>query len=160
MRSTSKSRWNADLSEALASLNELTVKQLKEHWQKMYGSDAPPDASRELLTRAVAYRVQECALGGLKASTRHLLERIGRDIRARGSTSATSVIKPAAGTTLLREWGGIPHRVSVLDDGVVYRGKRYRSLSEVARAITGTRWSGPRFFGLNGSGREEGDGAH
>jgi hypothetical protein len=160
MRARSKSTREGDLSEALASLNSLTVKQLKERWQNLYVSKAPPDASRELLTRAVAYRLQERAHGGLTASTRRLLERLGRDLEARSPTRVASRRKPAVGTTLLREWGGAPHRVTVLDDGVVYCGKRYRSLSEVARAITGTRWSGPRFFGLNEHAKEESDGAH
>jgi len=91
---------------------------------------------------AVAYKLQERAYGGLSPATRRILA---------GLREATSVqprdLRP--GTVLLREWQGATHRVTVIEDGVLYRGKRHGSLSEVARVITGSRWSGPRFFGLN-----------
>jgi len=111
-----------------------------------------------LLTRAVAYRIQERALGSLSTSTRRLLDRIADDIVARRSATVPSVRKLHAGAILLREWGGVQHQVAVLESGVLFRGKQHRSPSEVARV---SRWSGPLFFGLKKRSREEasGDGA-
>jgi Protein of unknown function (DUF2924) len=100
------------------------------------------------LLQAVAYRLQEKALGGLKPSTRRLLERTAEDSFHRRTPSEARATRVTPGSVLIREWHGISHRVTVLADCVMLRGTRYRSLSEVARKITGTRWSGPRFFGL------------
>jgi hypothetical protein len=94
------------------------------------------------MIRAVAYKMQERELGGLSAMTRRLLS--VEDARA----PRHRVIR--TGTVLIREWHGVAHQVTVGEGGVLYRGARYRSLSEVARLITGARWSGPRFFGLKG----------
>ena len=97
--------------------------------------------------RAIAYRLQERAFGGLKPSTQRVLDRIGAG-RSEATLEPIPKRRASAGTVLIREWRGLSHRVTVLDHDVVYRGRRYKSLSEVARAITGTRWSGPLFFGL------------
>jgi Protein of unknown function (DUF2924) len=97
------------------------------------------------------------AFGGLKPSTRRLLQRIAEDARPR-SSSATPTRKLSAGAVLIREWQGTSHQVTVLEDGVLFRGKRHRSLSEVARKITGNRWSGPLFFGLKAPVGENHDG--
>ena len=96
----------------------------------------------------MAYRLQERVLGGLKPSTRRLLERTAEDKVDRRPPAEAPATKVTPGSVLIREWHGISHRVTVLADCVLLRGTRYRSLSEVARKITGTRWSGPRFFGL------------
>jgi hypothetical protein len=111
-----------------------------------------------LLTRALAYRLQERTFGGLKPSTRRLLERIGEGRSSSQLMRVAAHRKTAPGTVLIREWKGASHRVTVLDDGVIYRGRRHQSLSEVARAITGTRWSGPLFFGLKGRAKGAGNG--
>lgn len=142
-----------------AILTSLSVKALKERWRALYGSEPHRRMRRELLTRAVAYRLQERALGGLKPSTRRLLERIAAQASGHETERAASVRKAAAGTVLIRDWRGASHRVTVLEEGVVYREQRYRSLSAVARLITGCRWSGPRFFGLRPRAKEAGDGA-
>jgi len=105
------------------------------------------------MVAAIAYKLQEQAFGTLKASTRRLLARIAGDASARRPLTAPSR-KPSSGTVLLREWHGVTHRVTVLDDGVLFRGKHYRSLSHVAREITGSRWSGPLFFGLRSARKE------
>jgi hypothetical protein len=146
------------LQRELAALSTLSVKQLKDRWRSMYGSEPPRRISRELLTRALAYRLQERALGGLKPSTRRLLDRLGEGRSSSQLMRVSSHRKTAPGTVLVREWRGASHRVSVLDDGVIYRGRRYQSLSEVARLITGTRWSGPLFFGLKPRAKEAGNG--
>jgi hypothetical protein len=146
------------LGRELTALSALSIAHLKSRWRSLYGTEPPKAISRELLTRAVAYRLQERAFGGLKPSTRRLLERIAQG----GSSPQTCVVPPrrtAPGTVLIREWQGRSHRVAVLDDGgVLYNQTRYRSLSEVARVITGARWSGPLFFGLRGRTKEVGNG--
>ena len=147
---------NEALSRKLASLRSLPIKRLKNQWRLLYSSEPPHRVSRELLTRAVAYRIQEQVLGGLKPSTRRLLERLASDARV-GKPLTLSSCAPlvSAGTVLMRDWQGITHEVQVLDRGVLYKRKRYRSLSEVARLITGARWSGPLFFGLRSKRQQE-----
>jgi Protein of unknown function (DUF2924) len=130
----------ADLGTALAGLERASRHHLAELWAEYFGVPPPPRTSRALMIRAVAYKMQERELGGLSAMTCRLLSEEGaRAPRHR-------VIRP--GTVLIREWHGVAHQVTVGEEGVLYRGERYRSLSEVARLITGARWSGPRFFGL------------
>jgi hypothetical protein len=128
---------------------------LRQRWKALYGMEPPPRASRDLLTRAVAYRLQERMFGGLSASTRRLLERIADAAAARRPTRLTLQRKLQPGAILLRHWGGVQHQVTVLQSEVQFRGKQYGSLSEVARIITGNRWSGPLFFGLKRRSREE-----
>ena len=140
------------LSRRLASLRSLPIKQLKLRWRTLYSSEPPLRVSRELLIRAVAYRIQEQVLGGLKPSTRRLLERLACDARSGRPLKLSPRAPASAGTILMRDWQGITHEVKVLDRGVLYKRKRYRSLSEVARLITGSRWSGPLFFGLRSQG--------
>jgi hypothetical protein len=106
-----------------------------------------------LLIRAIAYRLQEKALAGLKPSTQRLLGRIA-DNRSKDAPQSIPQRRASAGTVLIRQWRGVSHRVTVRDNDVVYQGRRYKSLSEVARAITGSRWSGPLFFGLKGNSKE------
>jgi len=139
------------LADELAVLDRLDLSVLKQRWLTLYGTDAPIRLGRALLLHAVAYGLQEKALGGIKSSTRRLLERAAQDGDARRPTASTQTAEARSGTVLIREWHGFSYRVTVLEDGVLLRGKHYRSLSEVARKITGTRWSGPRFFGLRAS---------
>ena len=127
----------------------MTRAELKGRWQELYGSLPPAHISRNLLLRAVAYRMQEEAYGGLSAKTRKQLARAAQEVAAgRPLAIPSSRIKP--GTRLLREWHGVVHEVIVLESSVLYREKNWPSLSAVAREITGARWSGPRFFGLKG----------
>ena len=154
MKIRSHSTDSNQLAQELAALFALSVKHLKDRWRSVYGTEPPSRISRELLTRALAYRLQESALGGLKPSIRRLLDRIGEGRSSSQLTRVAAHRKTAPGTVLVREWQGTSHRVSVLDDGVIYRERRYQSLSEVARVITGSRWSGPLFFGLKGRARE------
>jgi hypothetical protein len=143
------------ISGGLAALASLPLKELKQQWRSLYSSEPPLRVSRELLIRAVAYRIQEQALGGLKASTRRLLARLARDARNGRPLRLVQCAPASSGTVLMREWQGITHEVRVLDRGVLYKRRRYRSLSEVARLITGSRWSGPLFFGLHSRPQEE-----
>jgi DUF2924 family protein len=135
------------ISAEIAALAALGINDLKSRWRDLYDTEPPPRISRELLTRAIAYRSQEKVFGGLAPATCRLLERVAADLSSH-RTRQSVTRKAAPGTLLIREWQGKAHQVTVLDLGVVYRSKRYGSLSEVARLITGTRWSGPLFFGL------------
>ena len=134
--------------EALARLPELDLGELRQQWRALYKSEASPHLSRELLVRAVAYRMQEIALGGLRPGQQRQLRQFARQLKENreGRIRARPELKP--GTRLVREWRGRTYEVLVLDGGFSWRGTSYRSLSAVARKITGTPWSGPLFFGL------------
>ena len=148
------------LSAEVSLLESLDVEQLRARWKILYETQAPTRFSLALLMRAVAYRMQERVLGGLKPATRRLFERVSQDARARRPIRVAPVRKLAPGALLIRQWGGAKHQVTVLERGVMFRGKLYRSLSAVARVITGNRWSGPLFFGLKARLKEvPGDGA-
>ena len=136
------------LAAEIASLSKLGIDELRQRWKAVYGKAPSRELGRSFLTRAIAHRLQEQAYGGLKPSTRRLLLRFGEETASRSSPKKPQYRKAQSGTILVREWQGNSHRVTMLDDGVSFNGKRYRSLSEVAREITGSRWSGPRFFGL------------
>src|SRR2546430_4682684 len=134
--------------EALARLPKLDLGELRQQWRALYKADASPHLSRELLLRAVAYRMQEVALGGLRPERQRQLRQIAQQLKESrwGRIRARPELKP--GTQLVREWQGRTYQVLVLDDGFSWQGTHYRSLSAVARKITGTPWSGPLFFGL------------
>jgi DUF2924 family protein len=135
-------------------LKSSSIAELKQQWRALYNSEPPLRISRELLTRAVAYRIQEQLHGGLKPSTRRLLMRIANDGRSGQPLKLAPAAPAPAGTVLMREWRGVTHEVRVLDRGVLYKRRRYRSLTEVAKLITGAHWNGPQFFGLRSKRRE------
>jgi Protein of unknown function (DUF2924) len=146
-----------DLTREIERIQSLDVPALIERWKALFDSAPSPLLSPVFMSRAIAYRIQERALGGLKPSTQKILDRLGGD----GETHPNKLAprrRASAGTVFIREWRGVRHRVTVLDNDVLYRNRRYKSLSEVARAITGTHWSGPLFFGLKKRGKEEEDG--
>jgi len=151
MKHNPSSSKSESLADELAELGTLDLSMLKQRWHTLYGTEAPVRIGRGLLLHALAYRLQEKALGGLKTATRRLLERAAHEGNERGTAASTHKSEARPGTVLIREWHGVSHRVTVLEAGVLLRGVHYRSLSEVARKITGTRWSGPRFFGLRAS---------
>ena len=142
------------ISGEIAALFDLSVSELKDRWRSVYGSEPPARSSKKLLVSAIAYRMQERAFGGLKPSVRRLLERMTDDAGARLISHTRLVTRASTGTVLIRDWQGKSHHVTVLDRGVLYRKKNYHSLSQVARVITGCRWSGPLFFGLRGRSKE------
>ena len=137
-----------DVAERLRVLPQLGTEALRALWIELYGRPPRFRARKELMVPMLAYRLQEIAQGGLSSSTRKRLRAFADRIDTKEPRSSRPDARPKAGTRLIREWNGHTHVVSVLDNGVEYRGKRYGSLSEVARVITGTRWSGPAFFGL------------
>jgi hypothetical protein len=126
------------VTEEVRALEALDLHGLRDEWRKRYGTP-PRMRSRELLARLLAWRIQSDAFGGLDAATIRLLTS-DRPIHPKPSL--------APGTRLMREWQGRRHEVDVLEEGFRYSGADYRSLSQIARAITGTRWNGLRFFGL------------
>jgi hypothetical protein len=136
------------LARELKDLEAQSDDELKSRWGGLYGTKPPPKIHRSLLVAAIAHRMHENALGALKSSVRrHLMQAANNPATSRPSPDHPS-LGPRAGTVLVRDWGGVTHQAQVLEDGILFRSKRYKSLSEVARLITGTRWSGPLFFGL------------
>src|SRR5262249_43086717 len=146
------------LDTEIARLRGLGVGELRAKWHTAFRRRAPPHLPRHLLFRILAYRLQADRLGELDADSRRLLDRIGSgssdetDRLAADLNRTRTELKP--GTLLTREWGGHLQRVTVLADRFSWAGTTYPSLSKVAFAITGTRWSGPRFFGLDHSSSE------
>jgi hypothetical protein len=144
-----------DLPAELARLQTLTLPELKAKWAELYGKPLK-GGRRDFLTRGIAYRLQELVYGGLSAKTRGRLKQLAKQF-ARNPDHRPAVapdLKP--GCRLLREWRGVMHEVVVLEKGFRYRDQSHRTLSEIARLITGTRWSGPVFFGVKKVGGREG----
>ena len=133
----------------LAALKTTPTPDLKKLWRDLFDAEAPP-YNRRFLESRLAYRIQELAYGGLKPTTVERLEALGEQLDG-GNIVLRRVRaddKPITGTRLIREWQGVEHTVTVLNVGYEWQGRPYRSLSAIARAITGTRWNGWVFFGL------------
>jgi Protein of unknown function (DUF2924) len=137
-----------DVAKALARLSELSIFELRGEWRRLHRMPPPMRLSRDLLIRGIIYKLQEPAYGGLSMATARKLERASADPLGRGAAKPTPSVSLRPGTRLVREWRGVTHTALIHADGIEWRGQRYRSLSVVARTITGARWSGPRFFGL------------
>jgi hypothetical protein len=134
---------------SLAMLPGLTRPELLELWQTLWGRAAPAGLRRELMIPILAYGIQEKACGGLKPETERRLCQLSASLDG-GRPPKERRVKP--GTRLLREWRGQTHEVIATERGFLYQGKSQKSLSGIARQITGTRWSGPVFFGLKSRG--------
>jgi hypothetical protein len=133
----------------LAALKVMSVNELKTEWQALFGAPAPNN-SRGFLEGRLAYRIQELTYGGPDKQTRRLLDLLADEVD--GTLTRKAQIadprNPVVGTKLIREWDGVAHTVTVLKEGFEWDSRRYKSLSAVARTITGTRWNGYRFFDL------------
>jgi hypothetical protein len=136
------------IREALARLPTASRTELSAEWLRLYRTEPPARLGRDLLIAAIAYRLQEQVLGGLRPESQRRLRNIAEQVSQGGELDLAAVPRLKPGTRLLREWQGRTHEVLVGDDGFVWQQARYRSLSQIARAITGTSWSGPVFFGL------------
>lgn len=161
-------RSSETLEREIDDLGDLPRSKLAEQWQSIYRVAPPKGARRVLLERAIAWHLQAVAVGGLSADTERALSRALSAERKRWSNNRAATVdavssdpssgpkpsgslsraRPSAGTRLIREWHGKTHVVDVLERGFVWEGKAYRSLSVIAKAITGAHWSGPRFFRL------------
>jgi len=130
----------------IARLRGLDLPSLQARWRTMFRRRAPAHLPRHLLLRIIAYRLQADLHGDLDPATVRSLDRLAKAGSSRSAPLPDASIRP--GTLLVREWDGVLHRVEALDQGFAWNGTSYSSLSQIARAITGTRWNGPRFFGL------------
>ena len=139
----------ANISGQIAHLRRLSRQQLLDLWQELHKMAISPGLRREVMIPFLAYRIQEIAYGGLKTATRAELRRLARALERSPSNELLNQPRIKSGTRLSRHWHGEMHEVFVTESGFEYEGVAYRSLSEIARKVTGTRWSGPAFFGLN-----------
>jgi hypothetical protein len=144
-----------DLEAQLSRLPSLETCELRKLWRELFQNPPHPKLRRELLIPILAYRLQEKALGGMKPSIARRLRTIADELASGRRNPRNSQLAPRPGTRMVRQWQGKLHEVVTLESGYSYEGQKYTSLSEIARAITGTRWSGPAFFGLKKRRTEE-----
>ncbi len=130
----------------LAALQSKNSEELKIMWRELFKTE-PPHAHKAYLVSRLSYRTQELIFGGLSERTRTKLENM---VKKKVDQPKPAMARPPIGTELIRRFNGVDHHVSVLHDGFEYQGQKYKSLSKIARFITGTQWNGPLFFGLRG----------
>jgi hypothetical protein len=152
-KSIARRQPKISLEQEIAHLRDLGLKGLQARWRSVTGREAPPHLSRHLLFAMLAYRIQAEALGDLDAETLRLLRKLGasdsnNDVGPLTDAFSQRQRSMLPGTILTREWNGQMHRVMVVADGFSWDGRTYNSLSTIAYVITGTKWNGPRFFGL------------
>jgi hypothetical protein len=138
----------ASVESELAAIQSLSLDQLRQVWREHLGCEPPRFRARDILLRMLAWQLQAKAFGGFDAETERQIREITRPFERDPGHRPKAVRRLSPGVVLVREWKGVLQRVSVEKDGFSHLGQRYGSLTEVARAITGTGWSGPRFFGL------------
>ncbi len=138
----------AKLEGESAALADLPRPGLIDRWQALYGASPPKGLSRRLLILAIAYRMQVKRYGGMTPAARRRLRKAADEEAVPREPKTNGAPRVATGTRLIREWNGVTHVVDAVDGGFIWHGARYGSLSAVARAIIGARWSGPRFFGV------------
>ena len=134
----------------LRALAEMNYDALRSAWRRLYRAHPPKRVARDLLMLGVAWKIQEQAYGGLGAGTKRRLAEMVKTMERDGDVTRNRVARLKPGAKLVREWRGKAHTVIVVEDGFEWKGRHWRSLSAIAREITGVHWSGPRFFGLNG----------
>jgi DUF2924 family protein len=137
-----------DVSKPLTLLPTMGKPELLALWKQQFSGTAPRHLRRGLLVRVLAHKLQDQAYGGLNPTTKKRLRELARKFAANSHSELPGGHRIKPGTRLIRQWRGQSHQVTALEDTFEYAGRRYASLSEIARAITGTRWSGPMFFGL------------
>ena len=150
----------SSLEAEIARLRGLNAKALRARWRTSFGQDAPTHVARHFLFAMLAYRLQAEAIGDLDAETVRFLKKVDLAPSKQAAVPLTKAFEQrkrdlSPGTVLTREWRGQHQRVTVLDGGFVWAGRTFSSLSEIAKAITGTKWNGPRFFGLRGRNHTE-----
>ena len=137
-----------DIETEITAREKRAIQELRAEWRKLHRAEPPRRLSRDLILRAIAYRIQERTHGGLGLATKRRLNALAEELEAKGAAHFDPAIVLKPGTKLVREWHGRSHTVMVTEDGLEFDGQRYRSLTRVARLITGVHWSGPVFFGL------------
>ena len=156
--SNAGARKRADLDALnvqLAALSGMDAPELRTEWRRLYRSHPPKLLRRDLLELGVAWKLQERVLGGLSAATKRQLAELARTMATKSDLAKARKVILKPGARIIREWNGEMHEVLVVEDGFRWRGRTWRSLSMIAREMTGTHWSGPRFFGLK-AGRSDG----
>ena len=138
-----------ELAAEIAALGAMTYTDLRFAWRRLYRGHPPKKLSRDLLELDVAWKLQEPVLGGLSATTKRQLDELARTLATKSDLAKARKVSLRPGARLVRAWGGETHEILVVEDGFVWRGKTWASLSVIAREMTGTHWSGPRFFGLD-----------
>jgi len=137
------------IAQRLTTLPQLGKAELCELWEQLFDANPPPQIRRRLMIPILAYRLQEQALGSLTTASRKRLRQLAQAFETNSQPAALPASRGLkSGTRLVRQWGDQVHLVNVETRGYEYQGARYQSLSEIARLITGTRWSGPLFFGI------------
>ena len=142
-----------EITKERAELADLTTSELRERWRRFNRAEPPAGISRDLLIRSAAYQIQEGEFGGLSRAAKRRLHSLAQKLGSEGSPSFDLGSSLKFGAKLIREWRGKTYSVIALEEGFDFEGRRYPSLSKIAREITGARWSGPRFFGLRGGGK-------
>jgi len=132
----------------LKALEQMDHAALRAQWRRLYRAHPPKRVTRDLLMLAVAWKIQEQAYGGLGAATKRRLADLAETLERDGDVTRSRVTRVRPGAKLVREWRGATHTVIIREDGFEWKGRHWRSLSVIAREITGGHWSGPRFFGL------------
>jgi hypothetical protein len=147
-----------DLATRIAALSTCPYDDLRAEWRRLYRNHPPKKIRRDLLELGIAWKLQEKALGGLAPMLKRRLAGLAASMATKGDLAKARAVSLRPGARLVREWHGDVHEIMVLEDGFQWRGERWRSLTAIAHAITGARWSGPRFFGLGAPGKvDDGD---
>ena len=146
---------NIELTARIDALPSISAAKLRIEWERLHGTPPPAGLGQSLLARGIAYRLQELAYGGLPSPVQRELARLARQLEGSGDLDVERQLKLKTGTRLVREWRGRTCHVTVLEEGYQFEERRYALLSHIAREVTGTSWSGPRFFGLRQKARPE-----
>jgi hypothetical protein len=144
----------SSLASELAALATLSYAALHQLWRRHYRALPPKKISRDILELGIAWKIQEDRLGGLSGRDKRQIVELAKTMEQKADLAKPRTVAPKPGARLFRTWAGITHEVVATDDGFAWSGKRWGSLSVIAREITGTRWSGPRFFGLTAAGNK------
>lgn len=139
---------NAEIERDLAAISQSPIQQLRQRWQDVLGTEPPPAFGPDLLRRSIAQRLQEQHYGGLSTTAQKELDQVVKALASKPGGRIELPRRIKSGSVLVRTWKNKSHRVTVLDEGFSFEGRAYVSLSVIAREITGTRWNGPKFFGL------------
>ena len=144
-----------DIRKEIGALADMEKQGLRLAWRRLYRTHPPRRIGRHLLELGVAWKLQERAYGGLSAAMKRRLAELAKTMDEKGDLAKARAVRLKPGAKLVREWRGETHDVLVLEDGFQWRGQRWRSLSAIASEISGTHWSGPRFFGLQAEAADE-----